>query len=52
MKLPKIDLTSLPDLDTMIGVFGSTTMSSFPGHDDRIVVLATYVYDANPGGLI
>jgi len=51
MKLPKIDLTTLPDLDTLTGLFGSMRT---PGHDDTIVVLATIVYDAQPpgGGLV
>lgn len=51
MKLPKIDLASLPDLDTMTGFFGSMRT---PGHDDTIIVIATVVYDSAPpsGGLI
>lgn len=51
MKLPKIDLASLPDLDTLIGFFASTRP---PGHGDSIIVIATVVYDSHPpsGGLI
>lgn len=45
MNLPKIDLSALPDLDTLTGMFGSLTYSA-PGHDDSIVILATYLYDA------
>jgi len=50
MKLPKIDLASLPDLDTLTGVFGTTQT---PGHNDTVIVLATLVYDSAPptGGL-
>lgn len=51
MKLPKIDLASLPDLDTLTGFFGSMRT---PGHDDTIIVIATIVYESSPpsGGLI
>lgn len=51
MKLPKIDLASLPDLDTLTGFFGSMRT---PGHDDSIVVIATVVIESNPpsGGII
>lgn len=45
MKLPKIDLSSLPDMEKLTGVFGT---SSGPGHDDTIIVLATMVYDSMP----
>ena len=45
MKLPKFDLSSLPDLDTLTGLFGTTQT---PGHNDTIIVLATLVYDSAP----
>ena len=45
--LPKIDLSSLPDLSTVTSMFGRT---SNPGHDDSIVVLATIVYETQPPG--
>ena len=48
MNLPKIDLSFLPDLDTLIGLFGSIQHQN-PGHDDSVVILATYVYDS--GGI-
>ena len=53
MKLPKIDLTSLPDLNTLTGLFGSGRTPN-PGHDDTIVVIATIVYESAPpgGGII
>lgn len=52
MKFPKIDLSSLPDLDTLTSVFGSLRG---PGSDDSIIVLAAIVYESAPpggGGLI
>lgn len=53
MKLPKIDLASLPDLHTLTGMFGSLVERS-PGHDDTIIVLMTIVYETQPpgGGII
>lgn len=45
MQLPKIDLSALPDLDTLTGLFG-TLVTKSPGHDDTVVILATFVYDA------
>lgn len=45
MQLPKIDLSALPDLDSLVGMFGSLAQSA-PGHDDSVVILATYLYDA------
>ncbi|MWV28549.1 hypothetical protein [Aurantiacibacter rhizosphaerae] len=47
MKLPKIDLTSLPDMELLTGLFGTTQR---PGHDDSIIVIATVVYDSCPPG--
>ena len=53
MNFPKIDLTSLPDLDTLTGLFGSMQQVA-PTYDDRIIVLATVVFERQPpgGGLI
>lgn len=53
MKLPKIDLASLPDLHTLTGLFGSMRTPE-PGHDDTVVILATIVFETQPpgGGLI
>jgi hypothetical protein len=53
MNLPKIDLTSLPDLTTLTGLFGSGR-TPHPGHDDTIVVIATIVFETAPpgGGII
>lgn len=51
MKLPAIDLTKLPDLESLTGLYGSMRT---PGSDDSIVIMATIVYDVSPpgGGLI
>ena len=50
MELPKIVLSALPDLDTLTGMFGSLTYQ-LPGHDDTVVILATFVYDSG-GGIV
>lgn len=47
MKLPAIDITKLPDLDTLTGVFGSI-QADRPAHDDSIVILGVYVYEVTP----
>jgi hypothetical protein len=54
MTIPKLDLSTLPDLSTLTGVFGSLADGRSPGYDDSIVILATFLYDAHPpgGGLI
>ena len=54
MNLPKLDLSALPDLSTLTGVFGSLADGRMPRHDDSIVILATFIYDVQPpgGGLI
>lgn len=48
MKLPVLDLSQLPDLDVLTGLFGSVTFQ-LPGHDDTIVVIATVVFEATGG---
>lgn len=46
MNLPKIDISTLPDLDTLTGVFGSVSSSlQAQSSDDSIVVIMTFVYD-------
>ena len=45
MNLPKINLDSLPDLDTLTGIFGSAG----PAFDDSIIVIMTYLYEVMPG---
>jgi len=48
MQLPKIDLSSLPDLTTLTGVFGS--LPSRIGPDDSILILMAYIYEILPPG--
>lgn len=46
MNLPKIDLSTLPDLDTLTGLFGSLMHTSrVIESDDAIVTLMTFVYE-------
>ena len=49
MQLPKIDLSALPDLETLTGLFGSLT-ADMPGHDDTVVILATFLSES--GGIV
>ena len=50
MKLPAIDLHSLPGLDIAHGLFGSLSHLATASVDDRIVVIMVYVYEmASPG---
>lgn len=46
MNLPKIDISALPDLDTLTGVFGSLANSG-PVHqaDDSIIIAMVFVYE-------
>lgn len=44
--LPSIDLSALPDLSHLTGLFGS--IGHVVGSDDSIVVLATVVYESVP----
>lgn len=48
MNLPKIDLDSLPGLDTVQGLFGSLSNLANASVDDRIVVLMVYIYELIP----
>jgi hypothetical protein len=56
MNLPKIDLSSLPDLETLTGVFGSVVDTlKVQSSDDTIIILMTFLYDAFPptrGGML
>ena len=47
MELPKIDLSVLPDLHTLTGIFVSGHIS-LAGTYDRIVILMTYLYTISP----
>jgi len=48
LSLPSIDLSALPDLSHLTGLFGS--IGHVVGSDDSIVILATFVYEAVPPG--
>lgn len=46
MDLPKIDISALPDLETLTGFFGSLTdAAKMQASDDSIVILMTFLYD-------
>lgn len=46
MNLPKIDLSALPDLDTLTGVFGSLASPVQQlQSDDTVVVVMVYIYE-------
>ena len=44
MNLPKIDITSLPGIDQVNGLFGSLVASGGT-MDDTVIVIMVYVYD-------
>lgn len=48
MNIPKIDLSSLPGLETATGVFGSAMQAASDGGDDTVVAIMVYVYDNVP----
>ncbi|WP_205214851.1 hypothetical protein [Altererythrobacter sp. ZODW24] len=48
MNLPKIDLSALPDLDTLTGVFGSMSDFSPMVMDDSVVIIMVYIYEIIP----
>lgn len=47
MNLPKIDVSALPDLDSLTGAFGSL---AHPAHslalDDSVIIVMVYLYEA------
>jgi len=46
MNLPKLDVFTLPDLDTLTGVFGSLAHPAQAlQSDDTLVILMVYIYD-------
>ena len=46
MNLPKLDLSNLPDLDSLTGVFGSLVdYARVQSSDDSIVILMTFLYE-------
>ena len=49
MDLPSIDLSTLPDLQTLTGVFGSLLDTARgQGSDDPLIILMTWLYDLFP----
>ena len=50
MNMPKIDISSLPDLDVLTGLFGSLKHfdPGLAGWNDLIVVLMVYLYETIP----
>lgn len=49
MNLPKIDISSLPNLDTLTGMFGSLVDAArVQSSDDTLVILVTFIYELNP----
>ena len=47
MKLPTIDVTTLPGLDNSQGVFGSLSQTTAP-YADGVVDVMVYVYNVLP----
>ncbi len=47
MNTPKIDLTSVPGLETAQGLFGSLGQST-ASYDDGVVAVMVFVYDVMP----
>lgn len=51
MNLPKLDISALPDLDTLTGVFGSLLHpAQAVTSDDTILILMTFLYEIMPPG--
>lgn len=51
MNLPKLDLSNLPDLDSLTGVFGSLVDSArVQSSNDSIVILMTFLYELTRNG--
>lgn len=46
LSLPSIDLSSLPDLSHLTGLFGS--LGHVVGSNDSIVILATFAFETIP----
>ncbi|MFZ9395075.1 MAG: hypothetical protein ACO25F_03320 [Erythrobacter sp.] len=47
MNFPKIDLGSIPGLETASALFGSVGEAA-ARYDDRVVAIMVYVYDTAP----
>ena len=51
MNLPKLDVSALPDLETLTGVFGSVLHPAQAVYsDDTIIILMTFLYEIMPPG--
>ena len=52
MNLPKIDLSTLPDLETMTGMFGSIANlgRTQVWSDDTILVMMVFFFELFPNG--
>ncbi|MBD3729160.1 MAG: hypothetical protein IE933_05585 [Sphingomonadales bacterium] len=48
MNLPSIDLSSLPDLGSLTGTFGSLSDIATAITDDRIIAIMVYLYETLP----
>lgn len=50
MNLPKIDVSALPDLDTVTGVFGSLSSLGRADvfSDDTLVIIMVFIFDMFP----
>lgn len=47
MTLPKIDLASLPVLESAAGMFGSLSDAATAASDDRAVIVMVYLYETS-----
>ena len=46
MNLPKIDVSALPDLDTITGIFGSLAHTAHvQTSDDTLIIMMVFLYD-------
>jgi hypothetical protein len=46
MNLPKIDVSALPDLDTLTGVFGNlSNPAQGLQSNDLLIMIMTFIYD-------
>ncbi|MEM7665668.1 MAG: hypothetical protein AAF250_07395 [Pseudomonadota bacterium] len=49
--MPKIDIASLPGLDTALGLFGSATAGGGAG-PDVIVEIMVFLYETEPSSML
>lgn len=46
MNLPKIDISALPDLDVLTGIYGSLSgVTPSAQSNDTIIMIMTFIYD-------